>query len=100
MCLAALPPRRRDPILAWIFAYQILFGTAVNYERGVVIMPSRELCEAARRALISLPAVDHGAVVANDCKERPAPTATTGSTGAADQGSRQNGLSTRQVGAP
>jgi len=100
MRLAALPPRWRDPILAWIFAYQILFGTAVNYERGVVIMPSRELCEAARRALISLPAVDHGAVVANDCRERPVPTAANDSTGAAGQRSRPTGPSARQVGAP
>lgn len=98
--MAALPPRWRTAIIAWIFAYQILFGTAVNYERGVVIMPSQELCEAARRALIALPAVDHGAVVANDCKERPAPVAATESRGTPEHGPRQNELTTRQIGAP
>jgi hypothetical protein len=98
--LAALPARGGSAILAWIFAYQILFGAAVNYERGVVIMPSRELCEAARRALVSLPAVDHGAVVANDCKARPAPATAMGGAEAADPGPRQNELATRQGGAP
>jgi hypothetical protein len=62
-------------------------------------MPSQELCEAARRALISLPAVDHGAVVANDCKERSVPAAATNSR-AAEHGPRPDGLATRQIGAP
>jgi hypothetical protein len=69
----------------------------VNYERGIVIMPSRELCEAARRSLITLPPVDHGAVVANDCKERPA---TDGTASVEPGPARQQGLATRQAGSP
>jgi hypothetical protein len=61
-------------------------------------MPSRELCEAARKALITLPAVDHGAVVANDCKERQ--SVATSDAGSGDRAPLQVVPTARQVGAP
>lgn len=70
MRVATLPILGGSAILAWVFAYHVLFGSGAQFEKGVVVMPSQELCEAVRRSILTMPAVDHGAIVANDCKER------------------------------
>ena len=59
-----------ETIFAWVFAYQILFGSVMDHARGKVILPTQALCETARKGLITMPAIDHGAVVANDCREQ------------------------------
>jgi hypothetical protein len=65
---------------AWFFVYWVTVGPVFGWVAGVnhhavMVMPTRELCQAVREVVLRLPALEApgaGSVMAHPCRQRVA----------------------------